>query len=113
MRRGLAAALREAQQARCPLIVSRLDRLSRNVHFITGLMEHRVHLIVAALRYSNARSTGENRGYFCGYQNSSKRKAVLGSTACIPIWIPLSRQSKTAIRICSLALDPALARCAP
>jgi DNA invertase Pin-like site-specific DNA recombinase len=31
------------------LIVSRLDRLSRNVHFITGLMEHRVHFMVAAL----------------------------------------------------------------
>jgi len=35
--------------ARCPLIVSRLDRLSRNVHFITGLMEHRVHFIVGEL----------------------------------------------------------------
>jgi hypothetical protein len=33
----------------CPLIVSKLDRLSRNVHFITGLMEHRVHFIVAEL----------------------------------------------------------------
>jgi DNA invertase Pin-like site-specific DNA recombinase len=31
------------------MIVSRLDRLSRNVHFISGLMEHRVHFIVAAL----------------------------------------------------------------
>jgi DNA invertase Pin-like site-specific DNA recombinase len=31
------------------LIVSRLDRLSRNVHFITGLMEHKVHFVVAAL----------------------------------------------------------------
>jgi len=30
------------------VIVSRLDRLSRNVHFISGLMEHRVHFIVAA-----------------------------------------------------------------
>jgi len=29
--------------------VSTLDRLSRNVHFISGLMEHRVHFIVAAL----------------------------------------------------------------
>ena len=46
--RGLAAALKEAKAARCPLIVSRLDRLSRNVHFISGLMEHRVHFIVAA-----------------------------------------------------------------
>lgn len=48
-RPGLAAALKEARAARCPLIVSRLDRLSRNVHFITGLMEHGVHFIVAAL----------------------------------------------------------------
>jgi hypothetical protein len=44
-----ALPLKEARAARCPLIVSRLDRLSRNVHFITGLMEHRVHFIVAAL----------------------------------------------------------------
>jgi DNA invertase Pin-like site-specific DNA recombinase len=48
LRPGLAAALKEAKSARCPLIVSRLDRLSRNVHFISGLMEHRVHFIVAA-----------------------------------------------------------------
>ena len=49
MRRGLATALKEAKAAHCPLIVSRLDRLSRNVHFISGLMEHRVHFIVVAL----------------------------------------------------------------
>ena len=49
LRPGLAAALREARAVRCPLIVSRLDRLSRNVHFITGLMEHKVHFVVAAL----------------------------------------------------------------
>jgi DNA invertase Pin-like site-specific DNA recombinase len=41
LRPQLAAALKEAKAARCPLIVSRLDRLSRNVHFITGLMEHK------------------------------------------------------------------------
>ena len=49
LRAGLAQALKGARAARCPLIVSRLDRLSRNVHFISGLMEHRVHFIVAAL----------------------------------------------------------------
>ncbi len=49
LRPGLAAALKEARAARCALIVSRLDRLSRNVHFITGLMEHKVHFVVAAL----------------------------------------------------------------
>jgi DNA invertase Pin-like site-specific DNA recombinase len=49
LRPGLAAGLKEARSARCPLIVSRLDRLSRNVHFISGLMEHKVHFVVAAL----------------------------------------------------------------
>jgi len=49
LRPGLAAALKEARGARCPLMVSRLDRLSRNVHFITGLMEHKVHFVVSAL----------------------------------------------------------------
>jgi DNA invertase Pin-like site-specific DNA recombinase len=49
LRPGLAAALKEAKARRCPLIVSRLDRLSRSVHFISGLMELRVHFMVAAL----------------------------------------------------------------
>ena len=48
LRLGLASALKEARIARCPLIVSRLDRLSRNVHFIAGLMEYKVHFMVAA-----------------------------------------------------------------
>jgi DNA invertase Pin-like site-specific DNA recombinase len=49
LRPGLAAALKEAKSLHSPLIVSRLDRRSRNVHFITGLMEHKVHFIVTAL----------------------------------------------------------------
>src|SRR5258708_5510515 len=49
LRPQLAVALKAAKAARCPLIVSRLDRLSRNVHFISGLMEHQVHFIVAEL----------------------------------------------------------------
>ena len=49
LRPGLAAALEDAQARRCPLLVSRLDRLSRNVHFIAGLMEHKVHFVVAQL----------------------------------------------------------------
>jgi DNA invertase Pin-like site-specific DNA recombinase len=49
LRPGLAAALKGARASHCPLVVSRLDRLSRNVHFITGLMEHKVHFVVAAL----------------------------------------------------------------
>src|SRR5262249_7388997 len=45
----LAAALGEARKKRCPVLVSKLDRLSRDVHFISGLMAHRVPFIVAEL----------------------------------------------------------------
>jgi DNA invertase Pin-like site-specific DNA recombinase len=45
----LSAALAAAKKARCPLIVAKLDRLSRDVHFISGLMVHKVPFIVAEL----------------------------------------------------------------
>ena len=45
----LAAALAEARKRKCPVAVAKLDRLSRDVHFISGLMAHRVPFIVAEL----------------------------------------------------------------
>src|SRR3954469_4073437 len=45
----LAAALAAARKARCPVIVAKLDRLSRDVAFISGLMAQRVPFIVAEL----------------------------------------------------------------
>jgi DNA invertase Pin-like site-specific DNA recombinase len=45
----LAAALNEARRQRCPVGVAKLDRLSRDVHFISGLMAHRVPFVVADL----------------------------------------------------------------
>lgn len=45
----LAEALKQAKKARAPVLVSKLDRLSRNVYFISGLMEHRVEFIVTEL----------------------------------------------------------------
>lgn len=48
-RPGLAAALAKAKKLRCPVIVSKLDRLSREVHFISGLMARGVPFIVAEL----------------------------------------------------------------
>lgn len=45
----LAAALSQARQAKCPVIVAKLDRLSRDVAFIAGLMVQRVPFIVAEL----------------------------------------------------------------
>jgi DNA invertase Pin-like site-specific DNA recombinase len=45
----LAAALDVAKRKRCPVIVAKLDRLSRDVHFISGLMTRRVPFIVCDL----------------------------------------------------------------
>ena len=45
----LAAALAKARTLRCPVMVAKLDRLSRDVHFISGLMTHRVAFLVSEL----------------------------------------------------------------
>jgi DNA invertase Pin-like site-specific DNA recombinase len=45
----LAAALKEARGRKCAVVVAKLDRLSRDVHFISGLMAHKVPFIVAEL----------------------------------------------------------------
>jgi DNA invertase Pin-like site-specific DNA recombinase len=45
----LAAALARAKTLDCKVVVSKLDRLSRDVHFISGLMTHRVGFVVAEL----------------------------------------------------------------
>src|SRR6185312_15505393 len=45
----LAGALAAARRAKCPVVVAKLDRLSRDVHFISGLMAHRVPFVVAEL----------------------------------------------------------------
>src|SRR5215813_2032487 len=45
----LKAALVEAKRRKCSIVVAKLDRLSRDVEFISGLMSRRVPFIVAAL----------------------------------------------------------------
>ena len=45
----LAEALRIAKRHKAPIIVAKLDRLSRDVHFISGLMSHKTPFIVAEL----------------------------------------------------------------
>jgi DNA invertase Pin-like site-specific DNA recombinase len=45
----LAAALAVGRASRCPVIVAKLDRLSRDVAFVAGLMAQRVPFIVAEL----------------------------------------------------------------
>jgi DNA invertase Pin-like site-specific DNA recombinase len=45
----LKAALDAARKLRCQVAVAKLDRLSRDVHFISGLMAHKVPFLVAEL----------------------------------------------------------------
>jgi DNA invertase Pin-like site-specific DNA recombinase len=45
----LSAALKAARKHKAPIIVAKLDRLSRDVHFISGLMSHKTPFIVAEL----------------------------------------------------------------
>jgi len=48
-RKELEKALRYCKRNRCTLLVGRLDRLSRNVHFISGLMESKVRFIAVEM----------------------------------------------------------------
>jgi len=45
----LAAALKAARKAKATVLVAKLDRLSRDVHFVSGLMSHRVEFVVCEL----------------------------------------------------------------
>jgi len=45
----LREALAHAKRLDCPVVVAKLDRLSRNVAFVAGLMERRVRFLVAAM----------------------------------------------------------------
>jgi DNA invertase Pin-like site-specific DNA recombinase len=45
----LAAALKAARKSKAPVLVAKLDRLSRDVHFISGLMNHKVEFVVCDL----------------------------------------------------------------
>ena len=48
-RPALAKALAAARKAKCPIAVAKLDRLSRDVHFISGLMAQKVPFIACEL----------------------------------------------------------------
>ena len=48
-RQALAEAIEHARILKCPILVAKLDRLSRDVAFITSLMAQRVEFIVTEL----------------------------------------------------------------
>lgn len=50
----LGAALAAAKKQGCPVVVAKLDRLSRDVQFISGLMAQRVQFIVAEMPHADS-----------------------------------------------------------
>lgn len=54
LRPGLRAALAKSEAIKAPLIVSKLDRLSRDSHYIGGLMKRKVRFIVTAFPEADA-----------------------------------------------------------
>src|SRR5262245_12464616 len=49
----LAAAIAAAKKAKATLIIAKLDRLARNVHFISGLMESGIDFVAADNPHAN------------------------------------------------------------
>jgi DNA invertase Pin-like site-specific DNA recombinase len=49
----LAAAIAAAKKAKATLIIAKLDRLARNVHFIAGLMESGIDFVAADNPHAN------------------------------------------------------------
>jgi DNA invertase Pin-like site-specific DNA recombinase len=47
----LAEAIATARRLNCPVVVARLDRLSRDVHFISGLMAEKVVFVVTTIGF--------------------------------------------------------------
>ncbi len=49
----LAKALAHAKRAKATLVIAKLDRLARNVHFLSGLMESRVDFVCCDNPHAN------------------------------------------------------------
>src|SRR3954469_19717590 len=57
----LKAALAAARKLRCHVAVAKLDRLSRDVHFVSGLMAHKVPFLVAELGLTSLSANSHSR----------------------------------------------------
>lgn len=104
----LAAAIRDAKLRNCPVLVAKLDRLSRDVHFVSGLMRTRVPFVVTELgadadpfmlhiyaalaekeakviseRTKNALAAAKARGTKLGNPNGAAHLMGLGNTSAV------------------------------
>jgi DNA invertase Pin-like site-specific DNA recombinase len=80
----LSAALKAARAHKAPIIVAKLDRLSRDVHFISGLMAHRTPFIVAELGVGRERAPADlpaHQGRACCQEGAGRASSAASTLA--------------------------------
>ena len=110
LRPELAAALTAARKAKAPVIVAKLDRLSRDVHFISGLMTHKVPFIVTELGMNTNAFELHLRAAFAEEERrkiSERTTAALTAAKARGVKLGMHARSKRDVR--AIALSGALA----
>jgi DNA invertase Pin-like site-specific DNA recombinase len=101
LRPELAAALSAARKAKGSIIVAKLDRLSRDVHFISGLMAHKVPFIVTELGMKTDPFELHLRAAFAEEERrkiSQRTKAALASAKARGTKLGMAARSKRRVR---------------
>ncbi|MGA2190545.1 MAG: recombinase family protein [Steroidobacteraceae bacterium] len=101
LRPELAAALSAARKVKGSIIVAKLDRLSRDVHFISGLMAHKVPFIVTELGMKTDPFELHLRAAFAEEERrkiSQRTKAALASAKARGTKLGMAARSKREVR---------------
>ena len=102
-RPGLAAAILDARKRKCPVVVARLDRPSRDVHFISGLMAEKVPFVVTAfvldvdpfMLHIYAAVAQKERALISQRTKDALKGRVLGASLCVNLREKTRRRSST------------------
>ena len=101
LRPQLSAALTAARKAKGAIVVAKLDRLSRDVHFISGLMVHKVPFIVTELGIKTDPFELHLRAAFAEEERrkiSQRTKAALASAKARGTKLGMAARSKRRVR---------------
>jgi DNA invertase Pin-like site-specific DNA recombinase len=101
LRPELASALSAARKVKGSIVVAKLDRLSRDVHFISGLMAHKVPFIVTELGLKTDPFELHLRAAFAEEERrkiSQRTKAALASAKARGTKLGMSARSKRVVR---------------
>ena len=97
----LVAALKTARRAKGSIVVAKLDRLSRDVHFISGLMAQRVPFIVTELGIKTDPFELHLRAAFAEEERrkiSQRTKAALSAAKARGTKLGMDRRSRRDVR---------------